>query len=176
MPDTTTLPLLPHQPAPGRTSRALNWVDGLTPWRFTAVLYLTRWPVVLPLGFALNLLGCTSGRIAPGPAGLELIIGVVLDPLVETLVECALPYWLMRKTRQTPSPGRWWSFILTSAVIMTVLHVGAWPGAILPSMVTGIFLAYTYGHFAATRPGRALLHTWAFHACINIVGFSMMLF
>jgi hypothetical protein len=152
--------------------RVLNRLDGLSPWAFTGTLYLVRWIVVLPLGALIRLVGVTGGRVSgAGPA--ELVIMVGFDPLLETVLECAIPYWLMRKCGMRSGP-RSWGFVALSAAIMVLLHIGAWPAAILPAAVTGVFLAYTYGHFAANRPGQAIMHTWAFHSSINIVGWVLM--
>jgi hypothetical protein len=48
--------------------------------------------------------------------------------------------------------------------------------AILPSLITGLFLAYCYAHFANRNFGSALLYTTAFHAAINVIGWSMIVF
>jgi hypothetical protein len=44
----------------------------------------------------------------------------------------------------------------------------------LPSLVTGGFLGYTYAHFAPAGFTQAFLHTSAFHAGINLVGFILI--
>ena len=96
--------------------------------------------------------------------------------ILETLLECAAPYWLMRKARAIPVGKRPWGFVAISALVMAMMHLGAWPTAILPSLVTGSFLAYTYGHFAPRGFGLAVLHTWAFHAAINAIGWIQTIF
>ena len=162
-------------PAP-RTNDVLNRLDGLSPWAFTGSLYLIRWAVIIPIVYAI--------RRVNSPAGSEMgfadpVIGlviVVLDPLLETLLECSFLYWLMRKIGRIPVGERPWGFVAVSAIMMALLHVGAWPSAILPSLVTGVFLAYVYSHFATARTGLAILHTWAFHAAINIVGWILAVF
>jgi hypothetical protein len=149
----------------------LNRLDGMSPWAFTGILYLARWIVVLPLAALLRLVGVRGGLVSGAAA--ELVIMVLLDPLLETILECTIPYWLIRKCGRRSGP-RPWGFVALSAAIMVLLHIGAWPAAILPAAVTGVFLAYTYGHFAANDQRRAIVHTWAFHSSINIIGWVIM--
>ena len=76
----------------------------------------------------------------------------------------------MRKLTFVRHDRRPWGFVIIAAVMMTLLHAGAWPAAIIPSFVKGAFLGYTYGHFAPSGFRQAFLHTSIFHACINLVG------
>ena len=46
--------------------------------------------------------------------------------------------------------------------------------ALLPSLITGAFLAYCYAHFASRSAGQAVLATTAFHGAINVVGWTMI--
>lgn len=158
-------------------NNTLDRVDRLSPWAFTGSLYLARWVIIFPISCVLRLFGGTSGNIMDNTSAFALFFGwIFLSPLLETVIECALPYWLMRKARGMPAGRRPWGFVAVSAVIMALLHVGAWPTAILPALVTGGFLAYTYGHFAVCGPGPAVLHTSLFHAAINIVGWVLVVF
>jgi hypothetical protein len=63
---------------------------------------------------------------------------------------------------------------VVSALLVALMHLGAWPAAFLPSFITGGFLAYTYGHLAPNGFGTALLHTCAFHAAIKMVGWAQI--
>jgi hypothetical protein len=152
----------------------LDRLDGLSPWAFTGVLYWARWVVVLPISYALGQMGASDKTSFDGTASVLFFGFIFLGPVIETVTECVIPYWLMRKMSGIAAGRRAWGFVAVSAGIMTLLHVGAWPAAILPSLVTGGFLAYVYAHFAVSRVGMAMLHTWAFHAAINIVGWSLL--
>ena len=153
----------------------LNRLDGLSPWAFTGSLYLARWVIVIPLGYALGQFGVSHSRITFDGSAMVLLFGFIfLAPLFETLLECAFPYWLVLKVRGTVVRKRPWGFVAVSAMIMALLHMGAWPSAILPSLVTGSFLAYTYSHFAVCGAGPAILHTCVFHAAINIIGWLLI--
>ncbi len=46
--------------------------------------------------------------------------------------------------------------------------------AILPSFITGAFLAYCYAHFAPRGAWRVIVATGVFHGAINIVGWTMI--
>jgi hypothetical protein len=156
---------------------ALDRLDRLSPWAFTGSLYLIRWAVIIPISWVSRLFGGAGGNVTASASDIVLLAGwIFVSPLLETLIECALPYWLMRKARAVPAGKRPWGFVAVSAVIMALLHMGAWPVAILPSLVTGGFLAYTYGHFAVRGFGPAVLHTSVFHAAINIVGWVLVVF
>ena len=156
------------------TNSTLDWLDSLSPWAFTGLLYLARWVAILPIGYALGQMGASDKMSFDGSASVLFFGFIFLGPVIETVIECVIPYWLMRKMRGIAAGRRSWGFVVVSAGIMTLLHVGAWPSAVLPSLVTGGFLAYTYAHFAASRVGMAMLHTWAFHASINIVGWVLL--
>lgn len=157
------------------TNGVLDRLDGLSPWAFTASLYLVRWTIVVPIAYAIGSMGVPNSGARLDASPIVLLFGfILLAPLLETLVECAVPYWLMRKMRATRASKRAWGFVAVSALIMALLHMGAWPSAILPSLVTGSFLAYTYNHFVTCGTATALLHTCVFHAAINLVGWVLM--
>ena len=150
----------------------LDRVDRLPPWKFTAALYVTRWIIVLPVAFLAGLL--FPSKSAGQFHGITLLGALIIAPILETLVECLVPYWAMKKFGFIPSNRRPWAFIIVSALLMVLLHAGAWPAAILPSFVTGAFLAYVYGHFAPASVRNAFLHTAVFHAAINLVGCTLI--
>lgn len=155
----------------------LDRLDAQQPWRFLLVLYFLRWLILLPAA-------ALSGWLFPGESdtlfqdlgalqiGTLALSMLILNPCFETLVECTLPYWILNKIR-APS-GRPWVFIFVSAALMAVLHQTL--PALIPSLITGLFLAYTYGHFAAQNQVKATLLTVLFHACINLVGFLLLIF
>ena len=153
----------------------MDRLDALSPWPFTGTLYLARWAIVAPVGCVLGRLGVPNRGAEFGGSPLGLLFSfVVLAPLLETLVECAIPYWLMNRTTATTVGKRAWAPVAVSALIMALLHMGAWPSAIPPSLVTGSLLAYTYGHFVPRGTGPALLHTCVFHAAINLGGWFLV--
>ena len=155
--------------------KVLDRLDRLSPWAFTGILYILRWMVIIPLAFVLTLFTTSSQAVEFQGAPLGLFIGFIfLAPLGETLIECALPYWVMLKFNKIPLGKRPWLFVAISAGIMALLHIEAWPLALPPSLMTGAFLAYTYAHFAPRGFGRALLHTSLFHAAINIIGWFLI--
>jgi hypothetical protein len=99
---------------------------------------------------------------------------VIIPPLLETLVECSLPYWVISRIRdyRAKRPRRCWGFVAVSACVMAAFHPML--AALLPAFVTGAFLAYCYAHLALTGIGRTILATAVFHGAINIVGWTML--
>jgi len=149
--------------------KALDRLDGMPPWGFTGMLYCVRWLIVIPTAFIVGHLFPTR-EAALQDADVNILGGILIAPVLETLLECAVPYWMMRKLGCIPPNRRAWGFIIVSGILMMLLHAGAWPAAILPSFVTGGFLGYTYAHFAPVGFAQAFIHTSVFHASINIVG------
>lgn len=160
----------------------LDWLDRRKAWQFLAILYMARWVALAPI-LALTPFLFTRGRVSAATVPeqwseftpLGLLLGVVIvPPLLETLLECSLPYWIVSWARdyRRRRPKRCWGFVAISACLMGVLH--PIPGAIIPALVTGVFLAYCYVRFAATSIWQAILATWAFHAAINLVGWTLL--
>ncbi len=185
--------------------RWLDRLDSLGAVRFTVTLYLVRWAVLLPVILVVMLVDSDPGpanevlfealnATEPGYLFFQLVL---LGPAIETLVECTLPYIIMRslmdperspprrvrtrvgvprRRRRTGATSSWdrpWHFVACSATVMVLLHPLEWQ-VILPTAITGCFLGYTYGHFAREGFGPALGATTSFHAGINVVGFTLI--
>lgn len=167
---------------PCALTRLLHWLDARKAWQFLCLLYLTRWVALIPvivLGRFVFTGAQRQAALAPEQwsqgSALGLFLGlVIVPPLLETLLECSLPYWLMKKLGIGHSPGRAWKFVFVSACLMMVLHPML--AALLPAFVTGAFLAYCYAHFAPAGIPKAILATAAFHGGINLVGWTALVF
>lgn len=158
-----------------KISSFLNWLNGLPDWRFTGTLYLLRWLIVVPLAFALWPFGSQErafhGTFTPWEYLLPFL---VLAPTIETLIECTLPYCILchlLKVQRRPH----WPFVFIAAMMMVVLHP-LYLTVVVFAFITGLFLAYVYAHFAPQSQRKAFLHTAVFHSCINLVGWSMILY
>jgi hypothetical protein len=152
----------------------LDWLDRQNDVVFFVVLYFVRWPVVLSLSalqsiFVRALVGDKAMEsFLPSNALVAFLVMVVAYPIIETPLECSLPYWFLKKLDKINAP-RPWLFIFVSAALMGFLHCG------LPlSLVTGLFLGYCYAHYAGKSQGLALGCTVLFHAAINLTGWVMM--
>ncbi|HUT92985.1 MAG TPA: hypothetical protein VMY37_26070 [Thermoguttaceae bacterium] len=160
----------------------LDRLDGRNAWQFVGVLYLARWVVLVPVLVLSRFLfadseiaaASVSEQVTKMNAGVLLLLLVVISPLFETLIECALPYLVVSQVRgyRRNRPKRSWGFVAISACGMALLHPML--AAILPSLITGAFLAYCYAHFAARGAGQAILATAVFHGAINVVGSTMI--
>lgn len=161
----------------------LDWLDSKSEWQFVGIIYIVRWCLLVPYMIASKFL-FTDPQISEASLSklqemnpIMLFAGIVIiSPLLETLLECSLPFFIISVIHRKKGelPARPWLFIIISALLMVLLHPML--AAILPSLITGLFLAYCYAHFANRNFGSALLHTTAFHAAINIVGWSMIVF
>ncbi len=163
-------------------SAVLDWIDQRPPWQFVAILYGARWVALVPVLAFGHCVFTQSQRSAASipdrwsqgsPIGLFLGL-VVMPPLLETLIECAVPYWVVSRVRdcRKERPRRCWGFVAVSACVMAVLHPML--AALLPALITGAFLAYCYAHFAPIGIWMAILATTVFHGAINMVGWTML--
>ena len=169
---------------PGTKARflaALDWLDSRPAPVFLLTLYLVRWLALAPVILWGNLVsghdssaeGLRQAVHATALLG-SLVSFLLVSPALETLLECILPYLLIgrcfRKTWHLPP--RPWGFVAASALFTALLHPVL--PAILPSLITGSFLAYCYAHFASKSFGLAFLFTTGFHAAINLVGWTLL--
>lgn len=172
--------------------RWLDRLDRMGAVRFTLTLYVVRWIVLVPVMLLPATVHPQSDTVLTTlermPSGMLFLALVLLGPAQETLIECTLPYlllrWLLptgpnRRHRRSGRPPtahtrqRPWPFVAASAAAMVLLHPLE-PQTIAATAITGSFLAYTYAHFACAGHGLAFLATTCFHAGINLVGFAAL--
>ena len=166
-----------------RLSEWLDWLDSRTSWQFVSLLYVVRWLLLAPYMIAARFL-FTEGQLSAASASKLSEINpsllfaniVILGPLLETLVECLLPFCILSfiHRKKGKLPTRPWLFFIISAILMVLSHPML--AAIIPSFITGVFLAYCYAHFAFRGFGYAIIYTTGFHGAINIVGWTMIVF
>jgi len=166
----------------GSAKRLLQWLDDRNGFQFMGILYGARWLALAPVMVLSQLVLSDAQKAAASvPEGARemnaavlLLLLVVVSPLIETLGECALPYLIISRVRgyRENRPTHCWGFVAISALLMALLHPML--AAVLPSLITGAFLAYCYAHFACRSAGRAILATTAFHGAINAVGWTMI--
>jgi hypothetical protein len=166
-----------------RVNRLLDWLDSRSGWQFVTILYVARWLVLVPVSAVTDLIFSDADLAAASipdewknGTAIGLFFGlVVVPPLLETLLVCSLPYWIVAWVRgyRHTRPHRCWGFVAISACGMVALH--PIPAAVSATVVTGVFLAYCYAHFAATSTLKAISATWIFHGGINMVGWAMLM-
>ncbi len=165
-----------------RISRALDWLDSRKSWQFVVILYTARWVVLAPIMLFEHFCFLGDQQSAAQMSELSkvnlavlLVFMVIMSPLLETLLECTLPYFIVSRVRnyRQSRPKRPWGFVVVSACVMALLHPML--AALAPSFITGAFLAYCYSHFAQRRAWQAILAATVFHGAINIVGWVMMM-
>lgn len=156
--------------------RSLDWLDRQDALAFFVVLYLARWPIIIPVGwfqqlFAVYVLGGSS-ELEPLKAnpGVMFVNMVILAPLLWIFIECTVPYWV-RNLLSPERPQRPWGFICASALIMALASL---PYAFPCGFVTGAFLAYCYGHFARHNQWVGFLGATTYLAAINVIGWTVL--
>ena len=166
-----------------RLSARLDWLDSRSSRQFLCVLYFARWVVLAPYITAEKFLFTKTvpstwdmSQLSEINPVLLFVIIVAISPLLETFVECSLPYFFLSifHRKKGKLPARPWFFVIVSAVLMALLHPIL--SAIVPSLITGAFLAYCYAHFAFRNIGYAIIYTTAFHGAINIIGWTVIVF
>lgn len=165
------------------SSKHLDWLYCRSPWLFVLILYGTRWVFIglaslidhLVFNEAQRSEASVPAEMAEIQMGILFVLMILIAPFFETLVECSLPYLILSRFERTrPIAGRRpWIFIWISASIMVLLHPIL--AALLPALITGLFLAYCYAQFAASSHLRAIFATTLFHGAINLVGWIMIL-
>lgn len=161
-----------------KCERIMDWLDQRNSWQFVGILYVIRWIVLAPV-LVLILFIFPGSQLVPNESFhfnpiILLCNWVAIDPLFETLLECSLLYFIFSRVgnyREKKS-SRCWGFVTASACFMALLHPVL--ASLLPALITGVFLAYCYAHFADRKVGQAILATTCFHGAINIVGWSMI--
>jgi hypothetical protein len=155
--------------------RFLDWLDRQNDAVFLFVLYVARWPVVLPVMLVQHLLAKAGlgGDVPELPlprnpaAGLAALL--VWAPIIETAIECTAPYSIMRALKKIRT-NRPWNFVVISGAVMGIGHMHFGPFSLLAGFITGMFLGYCYAHFAARSQAVGFACASLYHAAINIVG------
>src|SRR5215212_1996507 len=92
-----------------------DWLNGLRDWQFTLALYLFRWAIVLPLAFVLPPFSTSADRfhLTNTDPWYYLLPFVVYAPILETMIECTLPYSVMYKLLKF-RPRSSWPFVVAA--------------------------------------------------------------
>jgi Type II CAAX prenyl endopeptidase Rce1-like len=147
------------------------WRSG---WALTAAIWILRWLVILPINWAHNRMGDDGATklTFSGNLFLLFLLLVLVAPLLETLIECSLPYGILSHFMQPVPPL---IFIIASSFCMTVLHLVS-PMAMIDALITGAFIAWVYALAVRRGHDQAILHAMTFHAAINLVGWLTLFF
>ena len=104
-------------------------------------------------------------RDIPFGFGMFLFIGVVVAPIVETLLFQAFPVWIARMFK-----ARFSTQVVASIIPFFLVHVveGVQTG-IAAGLVCGFYLAFTYVHWREKRRRTAFWVTTVSHAIHNAI-------
>jgi len=138
-----------------KLKRKPYWVQIIT-FYFSSFLIVL---CVLPLLFLADNLS-ESGN---GPDVNSWILGIVLAPILETLLNQHLPFWLIQKWSLTRNKYR--LYIFTSAIVFGLCHTYSLQYMIFAFSV-GLILGYTYFFYNKT-PKIAFWSTTLIHSLRN---------
>ena len=160
--------------------RLCDRLDRLHAIQAIALLGLVSLAANVLVGFGVVLPLVASGADLPLPrfdgllargAPLTLALGVLLVPLLETVLLQALPFFIARRWTGRPS-----AVIAVAALSHALPHGISYLGHGLTQLGGGLVLGFAY--FWATRRApkpRPILFTWAVHGCNNAVVLGALL-
>jgi len=148
------------------------WLKVLHPAWFVVLLVFASFVIIVPFMF----LATVFPIFVPGPgssgvkhgAFVQIALGVMLAPLLETALFQALPIELLsRKTS-----FRWQTNVLVSSVLFGAAHRYSW-GYVLATFLVGVVFAYGYAVRRRER-GRPFLLVFLAHALRNSMSLAVI--
>ena len=137
-------------------------------WVQIVTFYLSSFLIVLCV-LALLVLADKLSESGNGPDVSSWIIVIVLGPILETLLNQYLPFWLLQKWSWTRN--KYGLYIFASATVFGLCHTYSLQYMIFAFSV-GLILGYTYFFYSKT-PKTAFWSTTLIHALRN--GFALFL-
>ena len=143
------------------------WLKGLHPTPFVLLLVSASFVALAPFAF----LATVFPVLVPGPgssvvkygAFVQIAVGVVLAPLIETTLFQALPIELLSRKTRVP----WQGNVFISSVLFGAAHRYSW-GYVLATFFVGLVFAYGYAVRRRER-GWPFLLVFAVHALRNSI-------
>ncbi len=147
----------------------LNWIKShfrryreRKPWDFCWRISIEGTLVALAVCVILNLLGLGERDLKMDSAEL-LFIGVIVAPLLETLIFQAFPIWIARLCKASFSIQ-----VVASVVPFFLAHAIEGIGTgIAAGLISGFYFAFTYVHWREHRQWTAFWVTAVSHAIHN---------
>ncbi len=151
--------------------RLSMWLRQSSPIRFILLVVAASFLVLIPYALLVELFPV----IAPGPGAtvpkhgvfVQISIGVLLAPFLETAVFQALPIELL--SRQTVV--KWPAIILTSSALFGAAHHYS-KGYMIAAFLIGVVFSYAY-FVRRGKEGRPFLLVFAAHALRNSVSLTL---
>jgi len=132
------------------------------PWDFCWRIALEGFLVSLAAAFALDLIGLGEREIEVGFEAL-LFLGVVIAPLLETLVFQAFPVWIARLCKASFRVQ-----IVASVIPFFLVHaIEGVAAGVAAGLIGGFYFAFTYVHWRQQSRWTAFWVTAVSHAMNN---------
>lgn len=147
----------------------MNWIGShfqryreLKPWKFCWRIALEGTLVTLSVSIVLGFLGLSARDLKMDFAAL-LFVGVVVAPVLETLLFQSLPVWIARLCK-----ARFPVQLVSSVIPFALVHAmeGAGTG-IAAGLTGGFYFAFTYVHWREQKRWTAFWVTAVSHAIHN---------
>lgn len=138
------------------------------PWDFCWRIALEGTVVTLIAVVILNMLGCGQRDLNLG-YGYLLFVGVIVAPIVETLLFQSFPVWIARLCNarfQVQCAASIIPFYLAHAIEGVATGIAA-------GLICGGYLAFTYVHWRERSPWEAFWVTAVSHAIHNLIVISL---
>lgn len=140
------------------------------PWDFCWRIAIEGTIVALAISFILDFLGLPEREIPFGFWPI-LIIGVVVAPILETLLFQAFPVWIARLCK-----ARFSIQVVSSVVPFFLVHaIDGIQASIAAGLISGFYFAFTYVHWREKRRWTAFWVTAISHATHNAIAISLAL-
>ena len=140
------------------------------PWDFCWRIAIEGTIVALAIAFILSICDLPDREI-PFDFWTFLILGVVVAPILETLVFQAFPVWIARLCK-----ARFSVQVVISVVPFFLAHaVEGIQTGIAAGLISGFYLAFTYVHWREKRRWTAFWVTAISHAIHNAIAISLAL-
>ncbi len=140
------------------------------PWDFCWRIAIEGTLVALAISFILEILDLPE-REMPFGIGELIIVGVVIAPILETLLFQAFPVWIARLCK-----ARFSIQVVSSVVPFFLVHAieGIQTG-IAAGLISGFYFAFTYVHWREKRRWTAFWVTTTSHAIHNAIAIPLAL-
>ncbi len=145
-----------------------NRLERMNPILFVLTMLIASYLIVMPWALVRDWIPGFDGEMS-GPktmfsSGLlgRVVIGSIVVPVFETLINQWLPTWLLR--RRFKWPWRW--VLLCSALLFSAGH-GYSPAYIVFAFLLGLLLAYAYAIQYEKKEGMPFILTYVIHALRN---------
>jgi hypothetical protein len=155
----------------------MNWISEhfrryrqRTPWDFCWRIAIEGTIVALAVAFILDLLGVAERKIDISVPVL-LVAGIVIAPLIETLIFQAFPIWIARLFKAKMSVQ-----IICSVIPFLAAHaIEGLATGLAAGLITGSYLAFTYAHWREQKRWTAFWTTAVSHSIHNAIVITLAL-